>query len=116
MKVFAQFMITSCIGLLSWWQLELYVGLSLVTIIMLAAGAVAAGLTWNEMREGYGFSAVVGVSYLAEIIWIAPAGTFYLLQPLVAWACGLIGCAGWLLWETREKATKRPVYERYPEY
>ena len=116
MKVFAQLVITACIGLLSWWQLELYVGLSTVTVGMLAAGAVAAVLSWKTMREGFGLAAVVGLAYLAEIYWLAPAGGLHLLQPLVAWAAGLIVCALWLLWETRERSAKRPAYERHPEY
>ena len=116
MKVFVQLSITACIGLLSWWQLELYIGLSAVTIIMLATGAVAAMLSWKSMREGYGLALVVGLAYLVEVLWLAPHGGLALLQPLMAWTVGLIGSGGWLLWETRERSPKRPVYERHPEY
>jgi hypothetical protein len=116
LRAFLQLLITACIGLLSWWQLELYLGMSVVTIVMLAAGAAAAMLSWNSMREGYGLSMVVGLAYLVEIIWLAPNDGLHLLQPLMAWTVGLIGSGGWLLWETREKGPKRPAYERHPEY
>lgn len=116
MKVFVQFLTTACIGLLSWWQLELYTGLGVVTVIMLAAGAAAAMLSWKSMRGGYGLALVVGLAYLVEIVWLAPHGGLGLLQPLVAWAAGSIGSGGWLLWQTREKAPRRPLYERHPEY
>jgi hypothetical protein len=102
--------------LLGWWQVELYIGLSLVTIAILAASAVAAMLSWKSMREGFGLAVVVGLAYLAEILWLAPTGAIHLLQPMVAWAAGLAGCGGSLLWATREKGPKRPAYERHPEY
>lgn len=116
MKAFVQLSISACIGLLSWWQLELYIGLSVVTIIMLAAGAAAAMLSWKSMREGYGLAVVVGLAYLVELYWLAPNDGLHLLQPLMAWTFGLIASGGWLLWETRDKGTKRPAYERHPEY
>lgn len=115
MKTFIQLLITACIGLLSWWQLELYIGLSIVTIVILATGAAAAMLSWKSMRWGYGLAVLVGLAYLAEILWIAPGGV-HLLQPMMAWTFGLVASGGWLLWITREKGTKRPAYERHPEY
>ena len=116
MKPFAQFIATACIGLLSWWQLELYIGLGLVTAIMLSAGVLAAALAWRSRRIGYSLSVLVGLAYLAEILWLTPPSSLSYLQPLLAWALGLVGCGGWLLWVTREKGPQRPAYERHPEY
>jgi hypothetical protein len=115
-KPFAQFIVTACIGLLSWWQLELYIGLGPVSIGMLGVGALAAALAWRSRRMGYGLSVLVGLAYLAEILWLTPPSSLSYLQPLLAWALGLIGCGCWLLWVTREKGSKRPAYERHPEY
>jgi len=116
MKVFLQLSIAAFVGLLSWWQVELYRGLSMVTIMMLAAGAAAAMLSWKSMRAGYRLSVLVGVGYLLELLWLAPHGSLGPLQPLLAWAAGLIGSGGWLLWSARERAAKPPAYERHPEY
>ena len=116
MKPFAQFIITACIALLSWWQLELYIGLGAVTLIMLATGLAAAALCWRSTRVGFGLAVLVGLAYLAEIIWLTPPSSLSYLQPLLAWAAGLIGCGGWLLWETRERGSKRSAYERHPQY
>jgi hypothetical protein len=115
-KPFAQFIITACIGLLSWWQLELYIGLGFVTIFMLALGLIAAVLTWRSNRIGYGMAVVLGLAYLAEIVWLTPRSSLFYLQPLLAWSIALVGCGGWLHWSTREKRAKGPSYERHPEY
>jgi hypothetical protein len=115
-KPFVQFIIAACIGLLSWWQLELYIGLGFVTLSMLAAGAVAAALTWRSSRIGYGMAVVVGLAYLAEIVWLTPPSSLSYLQPLLAWSIALIACGSWLHWTTREKRSKAPSYERHPEY
>ena len=116
MKAFAHFTITACVALLSWWQLDLYIGLGVVAIAMIGAGATAAILSWQRMRTGYGLAVVVGLAYLAEVAWLAPKGGLSPLQPLVAWSMGLMVSSGWLLWERREKSPKRPEYERHPEY
>jgi hypothetical protein len=115
-KPFAQFTVTACIALLSWWQLELYIGLGVVTIVMLAAGAGAAVLSWRSTRIGFGLAALVGLAYLAEILWLSPPSTLEYMLPLLGWSAGLIGAGGWLLWSTREKRPKRSAYERHPEY
>ena len=116
MKPFAQFLLTACTGLLSWWQLELYIGLGVVTIVMLATGAAAAALAWRSARVGYGLAVVVGLAYMAEILWLTPRSSLLYMQPLLAWALGLIACGAWLLWTSREKGPKLPAYERHPEY
>ena len=115
-KPFAQFIISACIALLSWWQLELYIGWGAVTWIMLVAGLAAAALSWRSVRAGFWLAVLVGLAYLAEIVWITPPSSLSYLQPLLAWSVALIGCGGWLLWETREKGSKTSAYERHPQY
>ncbi|MCB9383704.1 MAG: hypothetical protein H6509_03745 [Bryobacterales bacterium] len=115
-KPFLQFVVTACIGLLSWWQLELYIGMSVVTALMLIAGLLAAALSWRSTRLGYGLATVVGLAYLAEIVWLTPPSSLEYMQPLLAWAFGLVSCGAVLLWTTRERGPAQQTYERHAEF
>ena len=116
MKTFLQFLAVACIGLLSWWQATLRGELELATVVLLMAGLAAVVMTWRSIRAGYWIAGLLGLGYLAEILLMIDPDRLRLVQPLLAWAVGLLACSLALLWTTRERRQAKPVYERHPEY
>lgn len=87
-----------------------------VTGGLILLGAVAAWLTASSRRSGYTVAALLGLGYLAEILWMVDRSNLYYMSPLLGWSAGLFGAGAGLLWATRERPKPKPVYERHPEY
>lgn len=116
MKAFAKLIVVACIGLLSWWQKDFHLQTELTTAVLILFGIMAGVLTARSRRLGYWLAGVLGLGYLAEILWMVDRSNLYYMSPLLGWALGLFAASAGLLWTTRERTKREPVYERYAEY
>ena len=116
MEVFAKFVVVACLGLLSWWQADLHLDWGPATVAPMGLALLAVVLTANSKRHGYWLAALLGLGHLAEILFRLPPGQLLHVQPLLFWSVALTLCAAGLLWASRERRARKPVYERHSEY
>jgi hypothetical protein len=116
MKVFGQFSVVACIGLLSWWRAALRPDSHVVIGALVLFGVAAAILTVKSRRLGYSLAATLGISNLGEIFWTVEPRFWPLVSPLLLWAAGLAAVSLALLWFSRPRKETQPVYERHAQY
>ncbi len=116
MKIFGQFSVVACIGLLSWWRAALRPDSHIVVGTLVLFGVAAAILTVKSRRLGYGLAATLGLGALGEVLWTVEPRFWTLVSPLLLWAAVLAGASLVLLWASRPKKEGRPVYERHVQY
>jgi len=116
MKVFGQFSVVACIGLLSWWRAALHDDSHVAVGALVSVGVAAAILTAKSRRLGYGLAATLGLGALGEVLWTVEPRFWALVSPLLLWAAVLAGASLVLLWVSRPKREGRPIYERHVKY
>ena len=117
MQFFLRCLIVACLGLVTWWRLETGPGgHQFVTIVILGLAGIAALLVSKRQRVGLWLSMWLGSAHLAGTLLTIPLTQMRLVLPFVAWCSLAIAGSAILLVATRERHSRRPVYERYPEF